>query len=403
MGRADLNAFVARARALADSPSPSTVAETRSWFVEPLLSTLGWNVRSSDCDSDVEVDGLEFEYVLSIDEVPAVFVFVGSYDDPLNDERETEIGRRMESTGVDRAIYTNGRELRLLAGNDGTDRFRCAITDVDEYPRSLEHVSEPSVRRRLSQYSEALVGRRLAVSRQQLSDSIATVLTEATDEAYEARFRTEAEAFVADLVSSLSTASSPGAALENRRRASGEPREDRFEAAPSTDRPVDGSADSGETHPRPELSEPSASKAPGVDFDETADEKRVSDDHAADTNTDERTSDGEYVVRFFDDRASIGAVGHSRSDTALVEATEFLFDRGLTGIRLPWAPKPGETVLNDRPVRADGTPMDAHRTLPNGCVLDTSGGVEDHAARLEALASRTGVRVMLTGDWSSPE
>lgn len=384
MRQAELDSFVARARALVDASPPSSVAETRAWVVDPLLSVLGWNVGSSACEFGVDVEGLRFDYVLSVADGPAVFVLVESFDEPLDGEDELAIGRAMIDTGVDRAIYTNGRELRLLAGTENIDRFRCAVTELDEYDHAVTHVAEHVVRQRFEGRSRPLFGRHLAIRRSELAAAIAAVLTETTDAAYESEFRTAAEQFVGELANSL-TESSSESDLDGRSPSGEPPAEERPDATRSTDRekPIDTEAsDAGS-------------------IDESLPSKNRSIEGSDDESP--QAGDGEYVVRFFDDRASVGAVGHSRSDMALVEATEFLFERGLTGIRLPWAPERGETVLNDRPVRADGSPMDVHRTLSNGVVLDTSGGVEDHAARLEALASRAGVRVMLTGDWSSLE
>ncbi len=111
------------------------------------------------------------------------------------------------------------------------------------------------------------------------------------------------------------------------------------------------------------------------------------------------TDDGEYVVRFFNDRGSIGAIGHSTSTGALVEAAEYLLERGLASVEVPWAPDDGTTVLNDDPVRADGSPMDDPKLLSRGLSLETAGDGDDRAARVEALAARAGLRAMLTGDW----
>jgi len=103
----------------------------------------------------------------------------------------------------------------------------------------------------------------------------------------------------------------------------------------------------------------------------------------------EGDEDGEYVVRFFNDRSSIGAIGHSTSAGALVEAADYLLERGLAGVEVPWSPDEGErTVLNVDPTRADGSPMDDPERLANGLVLETAGNV-DEACRPRRGAGRS--------------
>ncbi len=129
------------------------------------------------------------------------------------------------------------------------------------------------------------------------------------------------------------------------------------------------------------------------------------DSTGEDTSTNETEPDTEYVARFFNDRGSIGAVGHSRSEQALVSVAEYLFERGLSGITVPWSPDDDSvpTLLNDNPQRATGEPMAAPRELSNGYSLETAGDADAHARIAEALAARAGLRVMLTGDWESAE
>jgi len=143
------------------------------------------------------------------------------------------------------------------------------------------------------------------------------------------------------------------------------------------------------------------SGAPARDGDST---RTTTDTETDDDKSREREGDedGEYVVRFFNDRSSIGAIGHSTSAGALVEAADYLLERGLAGVEVPWSPDEGErTVLNVDPTRADGSPMDDPERLANGLVLETAGNVDERAARVEALAARAGLRAMLTGDWET--
>jgi len=130
----------------------------------------------------------------------------------------------------------------------------------------------------------------------------------------------------------------------------------------------------------------------------------ASDDTETDTtaDSDTATGDGDYVVRFFNDRGSIGAIGHSSATGALVEAAEYLLERGLTGVDVPWRPDDAnKTILNDEPVRVDGSPMDEPKQLSRGLYLEVAGDVDDRAARVKSLADRAGLRAMLAGEWET--
>jgi len=99
---------------------------------------------------------------------------------------------------------------------------------------------------------------------------------------------------------------------------------------------------------------------------------------------------------------SVRSVTRRLQEHSLVEAADYLLERGLAGVEVPWSPDEGErTVLNVDPTRADGSPMDDPERLANGLVLETAGNVDERAARVEALAARAGLRAMLTGDWET--
>ncbi|RQG92509.1 hypothetical protein [Natrarchaeobius chitinivorans] len=404
----DFRSFVSRSRTLVDSSPPTTERETRTWLVTPFLETLGWDVHADSTLADATVEDVRLEYVLSVDSIPAVFVAVEPFDTSLEEARARELLEAMSWTGVDRTIYTNGREYFLLAGTTDVDRLACRLPSLPDHESSFAHFSRAALAGRLERHSREHVARQLALERAPIVESIAQRLTTAIGggDAYAGEFESAAERFLDRLVVSFSG-----------------DEYDRFESDSSdvSLRFTDSSSPSGETKSveggadqrrnvddgeyRPEGAEQSESVAVEHSPDELDDrpDGQSDPDTLADANgesaEDGAETDGEFVARFFNDRGSIGAIGHSRSDEALVHAAEYLFERGLSGIRLPWAPDGEGTVLNDEPTRADGSPMATRRQLSNGLYLETGGDVDEHAARVEALASRAGLRVMVTGDW----
>lgn len=137
-----------------------------------------------------------------------------------------------------------------------------------------------------------------------------------------------------------------------------------------------------------------------------ASEGAASEDDPADRHRDppdapmSRNDDG-YVVRFFDGRTRIGAVGHSTPGTALAGAIEFLFDqRSLAGgLSVPWPQESDRALLNHGPVHPDGSEMADHAQLSNGYYLCTAVDASTARGALEDLASKAGLRVLFQGDW----
>ncbi|ELY70022.1 hypothetical protein [Natrinema versiforme] len=443
----DLHPFVTRVGALVDASPPTTRRETRTLLVEPFLETLGWDCRADSCITDRSVDGTRLEYVPSIDSVPALFVAVEAYDDSLEEARANALRKAMAWTGVDRAIYTNGRQYLLLAGTTDIEYRALRLSELTDSEVTLADYSRETLGRGLEQHSRTHVARQLAVERPQLVDAIADRLAAATvqGDVYADEFESAADRFLDRLVvafaeddperqepasdvsvrfseSALTDDGPPTAAGNDAVPRSGSngsppstggttvpdrdaaPTDREHAAGSSTDAGSGSDADADDlAGPEGNGEAPSAARDDGLEQSSAADAEpdanRGGDSRNGDDGTTAET-DGEYVVRFFNDRGSIGAIGHSTADGALVETAEYLFERGLSGVHVPWSPDDADgTVLNAQPTHADGSPMAESAQLSNGLYLATAGDIDDRAARVEALAARAGFRVMLTGDW----
>ena len=420
MSAFDLRAFVSRSRALVESTPPATRRETRAWLVDPLLETLGWDVHADACLTDTTVDGTRLEYVTTVDGVPALFVAVEPYGESLDRDRAVSLLETMAWTGIDRAIYTDGRDYLLLAGTTDAERLACRLPALVDHESAVAHYTRETVGQRLERHARPFVARRLAIARDDLVESIVDDLTSVTDrsDAYRAEFESAADRFVERLVAAFSDddqrpvageleAADADVSLEfSETGAAGDDREPAPQSTSAGDeRPEGGStpdpaASTAERSPATDETVPDADDGHGSESNPDAAD--AVDDDGTDSEIDRDADDAEYVVRFFSDRGSIGAVGHSQSDRALVSAAEYLFERGLSGITVPWSPDDGDdarAVLNDAPTHPDGTPMTAPQQLSNGLYLETAGDVDERAARVEALVARAGLRAMLTGDW----
>ncbi len=118
-------------------------------------------------------------------------------------------------------------------------------------------------------------------------------------------------------------------------------------------------------------------------------------------------TEGEYVVRFFDEHSSVGAVGTATPGGAVAQAVSFLAERRALGNRLdfPWTPEdaahldPDTAVVNREPVHPDGRSMaDPHR-VESGYYVETDLSSAAAHEVIEQLGTRTGLRVMFQGAW----
>ncbi|WP_226040889.1 hypothetical protein [Natrinema sp. DC36] len=403
----DLDAFVARTAALVDSSPPTTLRETRTWLVEPFLETLGWAVRAESCVTDRVVDDVRLEYVPTIDSVPGLFLAAESATDSLEESRANALRRAMAWTSVDRAIYTNGRQYLLLAGTTDVEYHALERAALPANESVVADYSRAAVGQRLGRHTRGHVARRLAVERPRLVESIAEGLADDTaqGELYADEFEAAADRFLDQLVVAFTEdgRASPDDATDVSIRFSEStisedesPSERAIDTDSSADTDLESETDSPDT-----TGSTDRPGAPARDGDST---RTTADTETDDDKNREREGDedGEYVVRFFNDRGSIGAIGHSTSAGALVEAADYLLERGLAGVDVPWSPDEGDrTLLNADPTCADGSPMEAPERLSNGLVLETAGDVDERAARVEVLAARAGLRAMLTGDWET--
>ncbi|WP_226006144.1 hypothetical protein [Natrinema salinisoli] len=427
-----LRSFVARSAALVDSSPPQSRQETRTWLVEPFLETLGWDLRADSCVTDRTVDETRLAYVPTVDGVPALVVAIEAYDESLEKSRANALQTVMAWTGVDRAIYTNGREYLLLSGSTDADSHAFTLSELADNDSAVGEYSRATVGQRLEHHSRTHVARQLAIERPRLVDAIVDQLLAATrqGDVYAGELESATGRFLDQLVVAFAddgpddqeTTTDVSIRFSESAITDDETTNTDPDAASETtaDEPTgDGTAEAGPNTTQPSWERtPDSSEDAGFEWDTDDTAGPESDDRAGatardtDAETDAQagtedggtdgTGDGEYVVRFFNERGSIGAIGHSTPEGALVGTAEYLFDRGLSGVTVPWSPDDADdTVLNADPTHADGTPMSASTQLSNGLYLATAGDVDDHAARIEALAARAGLRAMLSGDWEA--
>lgn len=386
MAGSSIDRLATRLESVASSEPFDTRADLRRWIGWPLLDVLGWPATGAAVRSEVGVAGESVDVLLSVDIdgwVPAVVVAI----DAGAGERDAleAVERSLAATGVDRGLVVRPMELVCVTGGATTEHRSVPYESLAAERSTLEQFRRATVRDRLAALEPSVRRRRrLAVDASSIREAILTTLSEET--ALEPATTRPVVERAIDTVLDHPVSDRPAAG-----------------DVPVTSETQESSAasvggdDPSDTKRRspPSMSAESGSESPGS-AQPNADSTSIPSSRAPETD-----HEGEFVVRVFNERGSIGAVGHSTSAGALCEATEYFFERGLGGVRLPWETDDGVVVLADQPADGDGTPWNAHERLSNGTVLNTSGTVADRARRVEALAERAGLRVLLTGDWKN--
>jgi len=409
----DVASFVDRAReALAATPEMGK-RDTELRVVEPFLSTLGWDVRSPSvtaaysAPNDVVVD-----YALRPDGGVGAFVATAPAAEDLSSERLEEVLAAMRAGDVPRGAYTNGRQFVLLALTEGgAERVELSLDALPDRTDALAALSYDAVASVVEGGGSAVAHALVAAEQDAVEAVTDAVFEVARDHGAEdvdgvaADVRPLARRFLDAVVDELATDHAGGDVGASARApeppGSNAPLESGDDASPE---PGDDAESAGEDAPLENEED-----APGGSVDEAVEESERSRGSGASvrslsaaSGSGEGSSDGEFVLRFFEDGRSVGAVGSSTVPAAVAQGVQYLLDERGIGprVQFPYAPGDGDRAfLHREPVHPDGSPMTAAIDL-DGLYVHTGENVDALQTALEALAERGGLRVMFSGDWS---
>lgn len=431
MKEGDLDEFVSRAQsALERSPSMDASA-TKLRVVLPFLKTLGWDVHGPDVVPEYSVDApdgaVTVDFALRLDGTPVAFVVADGAGSDLTPEEGKRLAAAMRAGGVEWGMATNGHAYAFLTLDGGeARRSGCDLAAlpenravVREFTRAaaVERREERARERRRSAVED------LAEDRPTLVDAVRTALLDASDDPgpVEPELATASEAFVDGVIAALDAGDHPATFAEGDLPGTdGDPAATDAAADPAGEGPATGSNDAA--------TEPEGERPPtGSDEGTTREDEANSEDETTVTSDEETAggsdaeasaggrrespgivnrsnegrSDSEFVVRFFNGRSSVGAVGHSTHAGAMAQAIEYMVEQRALDNRLdlPWGGADGRAIVNYEPVHPDGSEMDASTQLSNGYHVDTTVDVSVSRAVVEELAENSGLRVMFRGDW----
>jgi len=398
MTEPDLGAFLERARASVAESDDLSVRNTELRLVQPFLAALGWDVHGPAVTAGVAVaaDRDPVNYALSVDDRPAVFVDVVPCEDPLREADADHLAAALDAAGVSHGILTNGRSFVFLAGDD---RHQCRLDELPDRTDAVGMYTRSAAASRVKAAAERrAAAERIAAQRGAVTDDLTERLVAAADGAAAADLAAAVDEFVDDLLASLAADSTESIAREGATASTAAARESEATGADTddsdrvSDEGTDGASDGGDT-----------AAAKGTEEGEEADGGVEADGASGDGESGGDAT--EYVVRFFDGRTSVGAVGTDTPAGTTAAAVEYLNERHAldAGISLPWRPDAaddeGRAVLAHDPVHPNGRPMRESEPLSNGTYLLATLDVPSARSVVEELAGEAGLRAMFQGDW----
>jgi len=123
---------------------------TRTIFIDPLLSALGWDVRDPD-EVELEyptVDGKSVDYAMKINRKPVLLLEAKQLTDPLDDVKSiTQVVGYAANDGIEWCVLTNGVRYKVYKASERASAPDKLLFEVSIHPRdsagaSLEQIAE---------------------------------------------------------------------------------------------------------------------------------------------------------------------------------------------------------------------------------------------------------------------
>ncbi|SNZ02422.1 hypothetical protein SAMN06269185_0018 [Natronoarchaeum philippinense] len=434
MDRGALRTYVDRSRELVDASPELSEPNTQLRLVQPFFTALGWELHRIDADRVVDIGDAKrrVDFALLVEGEPAVLVETVACATDLQREHAQRLGRTVLDSGVDRGVLTNGRAFVFVADDGGAlDRTECRLQELPERADAVAEYSREAVEQRVrtAQRRRRDAARSLAEDRESVVDDIRDRLVETAGDGIDQRLRDESEAFVDRVIEELGDGdtaieSADGAADASRdgETAGVQAREDGEDAAEAsgentTATATDADLGAVDTADLEAVADADVEAADGDDAETAADldaetaadvdaeataaadpNQSATDDVPADALGGAVAEDGQYVIKFFNGRTSVWAVGHARAVLATAQAIEYLLKQGAAdrqgksgALSAPWGPEGERAVVVTEAVE------NATLELSNGWHLDARVTTGVARTAVEQLAERAGLRVMFTG------
>jgi predicted transport protein len=129
---------------------------TRTIFVDPLLSALGWDVRDPD-EVELEyptVDGKSVDYAMKINRKPVFLLEAKQLNDPLDDLKSiTQVVGYAANDGIEWCVLTNGIRYRIYKASERASAPDKLLFEVSIDPRDSAGLSVEQIAVQLNRLS----------------------------------------------------------------------------------------------------------------------------------------------------------------------------------------------------------------------------------------------------------
>jgi predicted transport protein/predicted type IV restriction endonuclease len=129
---------------------------TRTIFIDPLLQSLGWDVRDPD-EVELEyptIDGKSVDYAPKINRKPVLFIEAKSLSDSLTDVKSiTQVVGYAANAGVEWCILTNGITYKVYHSTEKAEAPEKLLFEISLDPKETEGMSIQQVAEQFARFS----------------------------------------------------------------------------------------------------------------------------------------------------------------------------------------------------------------------------------------------------------
>lgn len=135
---------------------------TRTIFIDPLLQSLGWDVRNPD-EVQLEyptIDGKSVDYVPKVNRKPVLFIEAKPLNDPLTDVKSiTQVVGYAANAGVEWCILTNGVTYKVYRSTEKAEAPDKLLFEVSIDPKESEGKSVQQIAEQFNRFSQDAMAR----------------------------------------------------------------------------------------------------------------------------------------------------------------------------------------------------------------------------------------------------
>ena len=129
---------------------------TRTIFIDPLLETLGWDIRDPD-EVELEyqtIDGKSVDYALKINRKPVLFIEAKPLNDTLTDIKSiAQIVSYAANAGIEWCILTNGVTYKVYRSTEKAEAPEKLLFEMSLDPKETEGISIQQIAERFQRIS----------------------------------------------------------------------------------------------------------------------------------------------------------------------------------------------------------------------------------------------------------